>query len=91
MTRSCMEHLLKRSGVPRESVGYINAHATSTQIGDRAEMMAISGVFEGCQKSLVISSTKGATGHLLGAAGALEAGVCLWGLHEVIQGVGGEK
>ena len=76
---------MKRSGVPRESVGYINAHATSTQ------MLAISGVFEGCQKSLVISSTKGATGHLLGAAGALEAGVCLWGLHEVTQGVGDEK
>lgn len=91
MTGSCMERLLRRSGVPREAVGYINAHATSTQIGDRAEMLAISSVFAGCQESAVISSTKGATGHLLGAAGALEAGVCVWGLHEVIQGVASEE
>ena len=74
-----MERLLKRSGVPRESVGYINAHATSTQIGDRAEMLAISGVFEGCQKSLVISSTKG-DGTLVGSGGGVGGGRVFVGL-----------
>ena len=85
----CMESVLRNAGVPPEAIGYINAHATSTQIGDKAEMMAISKVFQNCQKNLRISSTKGATGHLLGAAGAIEAGICAYSLVHV--SIGGMK
>ncbi len=84
MIDRCMETVLRNAGVPAEAVGYINAHATSTQIGDKAEMMAISKVFQNCQKNLRISSTKGATGHLLGAAGAIEAGICAYSLVHVV-------
>lgn len=83
MTDRCMEMALRNANVPVEAVGYLNAHATSTQIGDKAEMMAISRVFQNCQKNLRISSTKGATGHLLGAAGAIEAGICAYSLAHV--------
>lgn len=83
ITNRCMRSVLMNSKVPSEAVGYINAHATSTQIGDKAEMMAISRVFQNCKKNLLISSTKGATGHLLGAAGAIEAGVCAYSLANV--------
>ena len=75
MIDRCMETVLRNAGVPAEAVGYINAHATSTQI---------SKVFQNCQKNLRISSTKGATGHLLGAAGAIEAGICAYSLVHVV-------
>lgn len=53
-----MKHLLNKTGVKPEEVGYLNAHATSTQIGDKAEMLAIRDVFGDCKNSLHISSTK---------------------------------
>lgn len=53
-----MKRLLERTGVRPEEIGYINAHATSTQIGDKAEMLAIRDVFESCKQSVHISSTK---------------------------------
>ena len=55
---SCMENLLEKAGLPPEAIGYINAHATSTQIGDKAEMLAIQGVFGNCKHTVHISSTK---------------------------------
>ena len=84
ITCSCMQKLLIQANVSPSQVGYLNAHATSTQIGDKAEMLAISRLFQQCQQFLRISSTKGATGHLLGAAGVLEAGICAMVLAKVL-------
>lgn len=69
----CMENALRNAGLDSDAVDYINAHGTSTPAGDIAETRAIKKVFKERAKSLAISSTKSMTGHLLGAAGGLEA------------------
>jgi 3-oxoacyl-[acyl-carrier-protein] synthase II len=63
---------LQRAGIPPQSVDYLNAHATGTQIGDAGELHAIRAVF-GSDTGMAVSSTKGAMGHTFGAAGAIEA------------------
>lgn len=69
----CMRLALKDAGVNPSDVGYINAHGTSTQVGDVAECKAVKAVFGGEAENLVVTSTKSMTGHLLGAAGGVEA------------------
>jgi 3-oxoacyl-[acyl-carrier-protein] synthase II len=72
---SVMRNALADAELPRESVGYINAHGTSTPLGDLAEVHAVKSVFGEHARSLAMSSTKSSTGHLLGAAGGLECGI----------------
>ncbi len=78
----CMASAIKDAGIDASDVGYINAHGTSTQVGDRAECEAIRSVFgQHCDK-LMISSTKSMTGHLLGAAGGIEAVISVLALRD---------
>ncbi|MEE4329985.1 MAG: beta-ketoacyl-ACP synthase II [Wenzhouxiangella sp.] len=69
----CMANAIRDAGILPEQVDYINAHGTSTQVGDRAECEAVRTVFGDRATSVMISSTKSMTGHLLGAAGGIEA------------------
>lgn len=68
-----MENAINDANIAKNKVGYINAHGTSTPAGDKAEAQAIKTVFEEHAYQLLVSSTKSMTGHLLGAAGAVES------------------
>jgi 3-oxoacyl-[acyl-carrier-protein] synthase II len=73
----CMKMALRGGGLNLTEVNYINAHGTSTPQGDICETQAVKTVFGDHARKLVVSSTKGATGHMLGAAGAVEMAACI--------------
>ena len=79
-----MMNTMRDAKITPEQVGYINAHGTSTDIGDRLETIAIKRAFGDHASKLAVSSTKSMTGHLLGGAGGLEAGITVLALRDQI-------
>lgn len=80
----CMKMALENAGISATDIGYINAHGTSTPLGDAGETNAIKKTFGEHAYKLAVSSTKSMTGHLLGAAGGIETIFCAMALHEGI-------
>ena len=78
-----MNEAMREANINADQIDYVNMHATSTQLGDKSELIAAERVF-GKRKSLSISATKSMTGHLLGAAGAVEGIACVMALQEGI-------
>jgi len=80
----CMANAMRNAGLNREQVDYINAHGTSTPLGDVAETVAVRNCFGEHARKLAVSSTKSMTGHLLGAAGGVEAVFSTLAVHEQV-------
>jgi 3-oxoacyl-[acyl-carrier-protein] synthase II len=82
--QSCMRRALADGKIPLEAVGYINAHGTSTPFNDKNETAAIKAVFGEHARRIAVSSTKSMTGHTLGAAGGIEAGITALAIHRKV-------
>jgi 3-oxoacyl-[acyl-carrier-protein] synthase II len=80
----CMRRAIEDARAPLESIGYINAHGTSTAINDRTETLAIKKVFGERAGQVPVSSTKSMTGHMLGAAGGVEAGITALAIYDKV-------
>ena len=81
---ACMQRALHRAGMEPAAIGYINAHGTSTPLGDKAETCAVKAVFGSAASAPPVSSTKSATGHLMGAGGLTEAIACVMAIRDGI-------
>lgn len=79
-----MENALRDAGITPEQINYINAHGTSTHIGDLSELRAVKAIFGDAPQNTCMSSTKSMTGHLLGAAGAVEALITVLAIRDQI-------
>jgi 3-oxoacyl-[acyl-carrier-protein] synthase II len=79
-----MQAAFKRAQIDPSEIGYVNAHGTSTPLGDVAETMAIKTVMGGHQKKVAVSSTKSMIGHLLGASGSVEAVISALAVHHQV-------
>ena len=72
-----MQAAVKRAGIGVDAIDYVNAHGTSTPMGDEIELKAVKRLFGSASGNIMMSSTKSAIGHLLGAAGSVEAIYCI--------------
>ncbi len=80
----CMENALRNAAIDPADVDYINAHGTSTPAGDKAEILAVKSTFGAYARKVAISSTKSMTGHMLGAAGGVEAIFCVLAIRDQV-------
>jgi 3-oxoacyl-[acyl-carrier-protein] synthase II len=82
--RLCIERAIKSANINYEDVNYVNAHGTSTQLGDKIELEVIQNLFFEKNKSILMSSTKSSLGHMLGAAGSVELILCALSIRDNI-------